>query len=73
MKLCTSMKIKTVWQYIVFNYNTNNIEECRKISKDIGVTFRTILSPRWEGDMKKYMPKNEQNYITRNFYYGETS
>lgn len=69
MKMCSSLGNKTIWQHIVFNYNENTIEECKKLASDIGVTFRLMFSPRWEGENIKYKPTNEKYFLTRDLRY----
>ena len=66
---CMAAKIvdKVKWQYIVFNYNENNIEEARQMAKDNNLIFEVQKSSRfWEGD--PLMPKNEKYYIKRKGY-----
>ena len=66
---CMAAKIvdKVKWQYIVFSYNENNIEEARQMAKDNNLIFEVQKSSRfWEGD--PLMPKNEKYYIKRKGY-----
>ena len=66
---CMAAKIvdKVKWQYIVFNYNENNIEEARQMAKDNNLIFEVQKSSRfWEGD--PLMPKNKEYYIERKGY-----
>ena len=66
---CMAAKIvdKVKWQYIVFSYNENNIEEARQMAKDNNMIFEVQKSSRfWEGD--PLMPKNEKYYIKRKGY-----
>jgi hypothetical protein len=35
------------WQYIVFSYNENDIEEAEKMAIDNGITFMMTESSRW--------------------------
>lgn len=67
MKRGSKLGAKCTWQYIVFNYNEKDISECEKMAKNINVTFRTIISSRWKGDMEIYKPENPEYYITRGF------
>ena len=70
---CMAAKIvdKVKWQYIVFNYNENNIEEARQIAKDNNLIFEVKKSSRfWEGD--HLMPKNKKYYIKRKSYENPT-
>ena len=43
------LKNLPIWQYIVFNFNENDIEECRDMATEIGVKFIVINSSRWMG------------------------
>lgn len=70
---CIAAKIvdKVKWQYIVFNYNENNIEEARQMAKDNNLVFEAQKSSRfWEGD--HLMPKNKEYYIKRKSYENPT-
>ena len=70
---CMAAKIvdKVKWQYIVFNYNENNIEEARQMAKDNNMIFEVQKSSRfWEGD--HLMPKNKKYYIKRKSYENPT-
>ena len=43
--------ISTVWQYIPFAFNENNIEEARQLSIELGFDkFLILLSDRWDED-----------------------
>ena len=35
------------WQYIVFSYNENDIDEARKMAEDNGIDFLLLESSRW--------------------------
>ena len=35
------------WQYIVFSYNENDIDEARKMAEDNGIDFMLLESSRW--------------------------
>ena len=39
-----------IWQYIVFSYNEDNIEEAQKMAKDNGIQFMLVESSRWYTD-----------------------
>ena len=70
---CMAAKIvdKVKWQYIVFNYNENDIEEARQMAKDNNLVFEVQKSSRfWEGD--HLMPKNKKYYIKRKSYENPT-
>ena len=66
MKRCASMGNKTTWQYIVFNYNENDIDTCMSMAQEINVTFKKIISSRWK-NLEYLKPKLEYNYLTRDF------
>lgn len=51
---------KPVWQYIVFNYNENNIEEASRMASDHNITFELNISARWDGEDDPFMPKGEK-------------
>ena len=48
------------WQYIIFNYNENNIDEAINLANEIGVDFYTLQSSRWsvKHDLS-YMPSEK--------------
>lgn len=46
MKMCRSLGMSTVWQYIVFPYNKGNIETAHALAKEIDVRFLTIYTTR---------------------------
>ena len=53
---------KPTWQYIVFNYNENDVDEAMKLADEIGVNFYILKSNRWIGEndplkpSKKWLP-----------------
>ena len=66
MKKCASimksqgeMSNKPLWQYIVFNYNENDIETCKQMAKDIEVDFLVVKSSRWNGEDDPLMPSKK--------------
>ena len=62
---------KVKWQYIVFSYNENNIDEARQMAKDNNIIFEVQKSSRfWEGD--PLMPKNDKHFIKRKSYENPT-
>jgi MoaA/NifB/PqqE/SkfB family radical SAM enzyme len=55
MKLGASMGCIVRWQFIVFQHNEHQIEEAKKIAKEIGVDLKIQMSGRWrQEDMDKY-------------------
>jgi len=52
-------KTNLVWQYIVFSYNENNIDEAKQLSIDLGFdSFLLEHSDRWEGNNDWLKPNN---------------
>ena len=47
MKLGARMGINVIWQYIVFNYNQDHIEQAKKMSVDDDIEFKLSFSDRW--------------------------
>ena len=62
MKLCAKRGLTPRWQYIVFNYNENNIEEARQMAKNNNILFDVLYSGRW-GVKDAYKPKNPNHYL----------
>lgn len=60
MCLARSKGIKCVWQYIVFSYNENHLEEASKIADDNGIILRFMASSRWN-DGKQTDPMKPKN------------
>jgi len=44
------LKTKPIWQYIIFNYNENHVEEAKKMADDDDVYFMLVRSSRWDRD-----------------------
>ena len=53
MKRCAHFGIRTTWQYIIFNYNENDIDTCHKMADEHGINFMTIDSGKWYSDKLK--------------------
>ena len=70
MRLCSAMGIETQWNYIIFNYNEDDIENAKKMARSIGVTFNLVRSARWEKElgMDKYKPSDPKNHLERDFF-----
>jgi len=47
------------WQYIIFRYNENHIEQAKKIANDIDVNILFINSSRWRNNNDIYRPTNQ--------------
>lgn len=66
MKLSRQYVARTVWQYIIFNYNENYIDEAIKIAKDLEVEFLLQKSARFTPNdplkpSEKYVLYRENN------------
>ena len=61
MKLCREMGLNTVWQYLIFSYNENNIEEARMLAKDIDVEFELVKTSRFPNKQQWMKPRNIDN------------
>tara|TARA_B100002019_G_scaffold89303_1_gene77257 strand:- start:2369 stop:2989 length:621 start_codon:yes stop_codon:yes gene_type:complete len=65
--MAAKMGLLVKWQYLIFSYNENDIEEARKMAKDNNIILELQKSSRfWEGD--PLMPKNKDYYIERKGY-----
>ncbi len=47
------------WQYIIFSYNEDHIEQARKLAKENGVRFMTLNSSRWINNNDPLKPKKK--------------
>ena len=68
MKMGVSMGIKVEWQYIVFNYNENHVEQAKKMALDNHILFLIMYSSRWSGEDDPYQPTNSENYISNKYF-----
>jgi len=41
------LKGKIYWQYIIFNYNEDNIEKAKEMAKRDGISLFMVESSRW--------------------------
>lgn len=58
MKIGVNMGIPIVWQYIVFKYNENYIEQAESLAKSLNIEFRLRVSHRWDRPYDMYKPTN---------------
>jgi len=57
IKVCVSSECKTVWKYIPFSYNQNDIDKTKKISESMGIdSFRIEYSDRFDDQTQHLMP-----------------
>tara|TARA_Y100000034_G_scaffold87326_1_gene104736 strand:- start:270 stop:1268 length:999 start_codon:yes stop_codon:yes gene_type:complete len=66
MKLCAEMGLPTLWQYIIFDYNENHVDEARQMATDIGVWFVELRSTRWNKQTIHLKPKQEDSFGEKN-------
>tara|TARA_R100000315_G_C5225260_1_gene136431 strand:- start:168 stop:830 length:663 start_codon:yes stop_codon:yes gene_type:complete len=66
MQLAVLMGIKTYWQYIIFKYNQDHIEQSRILAKKYGIIFKEQHSSRWSKN-DPYKPDNPDHYIEYNY------
>ena len=66
MKTCREMGLETKWQYIIFKYNQDHIEQAKQLAKDIDVVFELVYSGRFSSVTDPYRPT--KNEITTRLY-----
>ena len=54
------LEVIPVWQYIIFNYNEDHIEEAKQMAKENGVGFMLVQSSRWNDNDDPLRPKNKE-------------
>lgn len=65
IKITSQSYVQTCWQYIVFKYNQDQIQEAQQLSKKLGIDeFKILKSHRWQDDsVQSYMP--DATYVTK--------
>ena len=58
------LRQKPIWQYIIFDYNENDIEEALRLSNLHKVEFKLIMSSRW--DKNNYLKPQVNDYSLLN-------
>ena len=58
LEICAQGPAKTIWKYIVFKYNQNNIQEAQELAQQYGAEFRVDKSARFEPN-DPYRPSDE--------------
>ena len=59
------LKTPPIWQYIVFSYNEDHIEEAMKLIEGIdNIQFRVIHSSRWLGENDWLKPTNPESSLS---------
>lgn len=66
-KLCASKNIITNWQYIIFKYNEDHINQARNMAEENNINFIAIKSSRFGKvhDQIKYKPTNPEYFLER--------
>ena len=59
MKLRSKMHVNILWQYILFNYNENDIDTAKNMAIDNDIKFKLSLSSRWFGGLEKLKPSEK--------------
>ena len=60
--MCESKKYlntRSVWQYIIFNYNEDHLEEAKKMADEHDLFFIQKQSSRWLSHDDPYMPSKK--------------
>lgn len=70
MKLCASLGLDTTWRYIVFKYNEDHIEDCRRTAKHYNAKFELVQSSRFTKDdpykpTKHYIERDYEQHISK--------
>ncbi len=69
--MAAKMGLLVKWQYLIFSYNENDIEEAKQMAKDNNLILELQKSSRfWKDD--PLMPKNKDYYIERKSYENPT-
>ena len=61
IEVCAEAACNTVWKFIPFSYNENNIEQARQLSQDLGMDqFQISRSSRFDEQTMHFKPSKEQ-------------
>ena len=60
------LKLPPIWQYIIFKYNQDHIEEAKQMAIDNGLGFIILQSSRWLDDNDPLTPTNEYKLRWKN-------
>ena len=58
MKMGAKKGLQIEWQYIVFSYNEDHIQEAYEMAKDNNIQFVINYSGRWKNEQDPYRPRN---------------
>ena len=60
IKVCVDAPCNTVWSFIPFSYNENNIEQARQLSQDLGIDqFQINRSSRFDEQTMHFKPSHD--------------
>ena len=59
MCMAADMGVRTTWQWIVFNYNENHIEQGIELAKKHNLDLEITHSSRWDG-LEELKPTNSE-------------
>ena len=62
-----TLNAKPIWQYIIFKYNEDHIEQAQQMAMEADVRFMYMISSRWEGEDDPLMPTNIKLKLPRKF------
>ena len=63
------LKFKPIWQFIVFNYNEDHIEEAKQMAKDNNLRFVLMKSARWLRGFTQHLMPSEKNRLDTTYDY----
>lgn len=63
MKLASSMDISVIWQYIVFRYNQDHINEAKMMAEDHNIALQLNYSARWTGYLPGSKVRTELDFL----------
>jgi MoaA/NifB/PqqE/SkfB family radical SAM enzyme len=60
IEVCVAAPCKTIWSFIPFSYNENNIEQAKQLSQDLGIDqFCINPSSRFDEQTMHFKPSND--------------
>lgn len=69
IEVCTRHLVKVVWKFIMFKHNQHQIQEVKKLAKELGIDeVKVIQSDRWH-DLQYLMP--DDKHVDQNYVYKE--
>jgi MoaA/NifB/PqqE/SkfB family radical SAM enzyme len=60
IKICVAKNINTIWKFIPFSYNQDNIKEAQELSQSLGIKkFKVLPSDRFDEQTMIFLPRPE--------------